>query len=278
MIDRKPIIPPTRSPIPAAAARSGGQGRPPGRRGSRAWPLTAASTVAGIARVGTAVAVVSMVALMIGCRPAQAVAGEQPSDRRGETMNSAAESIAEASSRFHLPASWLRAVIQAESGGVATAVSPKGAIGLMQVMAGTYAQLRARFGLGRDPFQPRDNILAGAAYLREMLDRFGPEGFLAAYNAGPARVADHLATGRPLSLGLRHGLAAPWHQPLGGHGGRCRTGANMVADPINAVGIAAIATCTAPRMYPATIYPLGIRSPHRRRSCIAACRNSAAAR
>lgn len=85
-----------------------------------------------------------------------------------------------------------------ESGGDPRAVSPKGAMGLMQIMPKTYAGLRARHHLGPDAYNPRDNILAGAAYLREMLDRYGTSGFLAAYNAGPARYDDHLATGRPL--------------------------------------------------------------------------------
>jgi hypothetical protein len=58
--------------------------------------------------------------------------------------------------------------------------------------------LRARYNLGADPYDPRDNILAGAAYLREMYDRYGAPGFLAAYNAGPGRYENHLATGRPL--------------------------------------------------------------------------------
>jgi len=71
-------------------------------------------------------------------------------------------------------------------------------MGLMQIMPKTYAGLRARHHLGPDAYNPRDNILAGAAYLREMLDRYGAPGFLAAYNAGPARYDEHLATGRPL--------------------------------------------------------------------------------
>jgi hypothetical protein len=66
----------------------------------------------------------------------------------------------------------------------------------MQLMPRTYAELRARYGLGEDPFRPRDNVLAGAAYLREMYDRFGARGFLAAYNAGPARYVQHLAGGQ----------------------------------------------------------------------------------
>lgn len=78
------------------------------------------------------------------------------------------------------------------------AASPKGAMGLMQIMPATWADLRARHGLGADPFDPRDNILAGAAYLREMHDRYGAPGFLAAYNAGPGRYDDYLSAGRAL--------------------------------------------------------------------------------
>ena len=106
--------------------------------------------------------------------------------------------VAEASQRFSIPANWIRAVMRIESAGDVRAVSPKGAIGLMQIMPETYAGLRARHHLGPNAYNPRDNILAGAAYLREMLDRYGSPGFLAAYNAGPARYDEHLATGRPL--------------------------------------------------------------------------------
>lgn len=108
--------------------------------------------------------------------------------------------IAEASQRFAVPVNWIRAVIHIESGGRASAVSPRGAMGLMQIMPKTYAGLRARYHLGRNAYDPRDNILAGVAYLREMHDRYGSPGFLAAYNAGPARYDEHLATGRPLPI------------------------------------------------------------------------------
>ena len=77
-------------------------------------------------------------------------------------------------------------------------MSPKGAIGLMQVMPETYTSLAARYGLGTDPWNVRDNILAGAAYLRELYDRYGASGFLAAYNAGPGRWEQHLSGARPL--------------------------------------------------------------------------------
>ncbi|MFZ1964814.1 MAG: lytic transglycosylase domain-containing protein [Roseiarcus sp.] len=111
-----------------------------------------------------------------------------------------ADFITEASRRFDVPAHLLRAVMHLESGAHARALSPKGAMGLMQIMPATYATLRARYALGANPCDPRDNILAGAAYLREMLDRYGASGFLAAYNAGPRRYEEHLRTGRPLPI------------------------------------------------------------------------------
>ena len=68
----------------------------------------------------------------------------------------------------------------------------KGAMGLMQIMPKTWTELRARYGLGANSYDPRDNILAGAAYIRELYDRYGAPGFLAAYNAGPGRYERHL--------------------------------------------------------------------------------------
>ena len=111
--------------------------------------------------------------------------------------------IEEAARRFGIPPAWVRSVMRIESGGRTTLdgrpiTSPAGAMGLMQVMPATFAELSGRYGLGSDPYAPRANILAGAAYLREMYDRFGPAHFLAAYNAGPGRVDEHLRTGRPL--------------------------------------------------------------------------------
>ena len=110
--------------------------------------------------------------------------------------------IEAAAARFALPGELVRAVIAAESDGRPDAVSSAGAMGLMQLMPGTWAMLRARLGLGPDPFDPADNILAGAAYLRELLDRYGDPGFLAAYNAGPGRYEESLA-GRPLPAETR---------------------------------------------------------------------------
>ncbi|WP_293482576.1 lytic transglycosylase domain-containing protein [Phenylobacterium sp.] len=111
--------------------------------------------------------------------------------------------VAEASRRFEIPERWIHAVMGVESAYQPSALSPAGAMGLMQVMPGTYADLRVRYGLGADPYQPRDNVMAGAAYLREMYDRFGAPGFLAAYNAGPAWYLQHVTDGRPLPLATR---------------------------------------------------------------------------
>jgi hypothetical protein len=85
-----------------------------------------------------------------------------------------------------------------ESGGQEDVISWAGAVGLMQVMPDTYDGLRSRYALGEDPFDPHNNILAGTAYLREMYDRFGSPGFLAAYNAGPNRLDRYLTSGTPL--------------------------------------------------------------------------------
>ncbi|MES1973330.1 MAG: lytic transglycosylase domain-containing protein [Pseudomonadota bacterium] len=106
--------------------------------------------------------------------------------------------VTEASQRFGVPVAWIEQVMQAESGGKTVLngrpiVSPAGAMGLMQLMPGTWAEMRDALGLGRDPFDPRDNILAGTAYLRRMYDRFGYPGMFAAYNAGPGRYAAYLA-------------------------------------------------------------------------------------
>lgn len=109
---------------------------------------------------------------------------------------------AEAAQRFGVPEAWIRAVMRVESAGNVRAISSAGAMGLMQVMPATWAELRVRHRLGRNPYDPRDNILAGAAYLREMHDRYGSPGFLAAYNAGPGRYEEYLA-GRPLPAETR---------------------------------------------------------------------------
>jgi hypothetical protein len=115
--------------------------------------------------------------------------------------------VAEASQRFGLPESWIYAVMRTESAGRIGAVSSAGAMGLMQLMPGTWARQRARFGLGSDPFDPRDNIMAGTSYLREMYDSYGAVGMLAAYNAGSGRYEDWRDRGRPLPAETRAYIA-----------------------------------------------------------------------
>lgn len=120
--------------------------------------------------------------------------------------------IAEASQRFGIPQAWIAAVMQAESAGLThlngrPITSHAGAMGLMQVMPGTWAAMRRQHGLGPNPHHPRDNVMAGTAYLRAMYDRFGYPGLFAAYNAGPGRYAEHLRTGRSLPAETRGYIA-----------------------------------------------------------------------
>lgn len=89
-----------------------------------------------------------------------------------------------AADKYGIPRKLVRLVMEAESGFQPQAVSPKGAVGLMQLMPGT-AQ-----ALGVDPADPVQNVDAGARYLRDLLQKY--DGLLwhalAAYNAGPAAV------------------------------------------------------------------------------------------
>ena len=189
-----PFVPLGRRP---AGARSEGQGRP--KAGAPRAPFTAASTLAGWRRsgVGSAVAL-AVVLLPGGALSAPAMAQDMPA-ARSAVIHPYAGHVAEAARRFGIPEAWIWAVMRVESGGNSRAVSRAGAMGLMQIMPATWAGLRTRYGLGPDPFDVRDNIMAGAAYLREMHDRYGnASAMLAAYNAGPGRYDDFVSRGRPL--------------------------------------------------------------------------------
>lgn len=126
-------------------------------------------------------------------------AAEPTQQQRSWLVDLHATHIAEAARRFDIPPRWIRAVLQVESAGNVRAVSSAGAMGLMQIMPETWTALRIRYRLAHDSFAPRDNILAGAAYLREMHDRYGRiDAMLAAYNAGPGRYDEFITRGRPL--------------------------------------------------------------------------------
>jgi hypothetical protein len=193
-----------------AGGRSEGQGRP--SAGAPRAPLTAASTLAVWRRGGDSVAWRCAVLLLTSALSICAEAGialAQSAPIARPLADPHAAHIAEASQRFGIPEHWIRAVLRAESAGDVRAISSAGAVGLMQVMPDTWADLRVRHGLGRDPYDPRDNIMAGAAYLREMWDRYGNvAAMLAAYNAGPGRYDEYRATGRALPAETRAYVAA----------------------------------------------------------------------
>lgn len=123
----------------------------------------------------------------------------------GEAVSHWQPYITQASARFGIPETWITRVMLAESGGHIMRNgrpirSKAGAMGLMQLMPGTWEEMRRDHRLGDDPDDPSDNILAGTAYLRQLYDRFGYPGMFAAYNAGPSRYARYLSTGRALPM------------------------------------------------------------------------------
>lgn len=146
-------------------------------------------------RRGIAAALALLAACVAGAS-AGALANDAPIASAAANPHPYAEPVAEASRRFGIPELWIWRVMHAESRGNRRAVSHAGAMGLMQIMPATWTMLSARHRLGNDPFDSRANILAGAAYLRAMWDRYRDVRLmLAAYNAGPGR-ADAFAAGR----------------------------------------------------------------------------------
>ena len=121
------------------------------------------------------------------CRAAPAC--DRPGPSRGTSRSAAFDDYIEvhAASQGVSP-ELVRAVIQVESAFNPQAVSPKGAMGLMQLMPATARDLGVD-----NPFAPEDNIRGGVAYLRQLLDRYDSnvELALAAYNAGPGSVAKY---------------------------------------------------------------------------------------
>lgn len=198
-LDRPFLVP---AKTASAVARSRGQGRLSSRRAWRAsldgdehdCTLFIGGRTSRTPRAWRATA--CSFALAVGFALTLAVSAL--AEDRSRNVVGIVAAIDEASLRFGVPVTWIEAVIAVESGGERNAVSIKGAMGLMQLMPATWRQLRADLGLGVDPFDRRDNVLAGTAYLRELYDRFGRKGFLAAYNAGPTRYQAYLAGAKRL--------------------------------------------------------------------------------
>lgn len=182
------------------------------------------SSIAWLGRLRTLVRAIAAIALFmceVAGPPVLESSAHAQTAAHSKAVDRFAKLIEEASGRFAVPARWIRAVMQLESGGDEHAISSRGAMGLMQLLPGTWVELSVRYGLGVDPFDAHDNIFAGAAYLKDMHDRFGSAGFLAAYHAGPTRYEQHLATGRPLPLETTAYVAAV--TPLLGDGQGERT-------------------------------------------------------
>lgn len=112
--------------------------------------------------------------------------------------------IKEASKRFGIAQDWITAVMRMESGGHTKSAdgtpitSKTGAMGLMQLMPQTWRDMQRAYGLGQNPYDPHDNVIAGTAYLRWLYEKFGFPKMFAAYNAGPATEAEHSAGLREL--------------------------------------------------------------------------------
>ncbi len=169
---------------------------------------------------------VTAVALLSACASTPQYSSQQESrsylSRAGRTYTPPGSAddpwgpyISEAAKKYDVPERWIREVMRQESGGRlygrsgTLVTSGAGAMGLMQVMPGTYDELRARYSeLGDDPYDPHNNILAGTAYIREMYDIYGSPGFLAAYNAGPGRLDDYLTRSRILPAETRRYVAS----------------------------------------------------------------------
>lgn len=125
-----------------------------------------------------------------------------------EVRSACASHAAEAALRSRLSETVILRVMHVESRGRANAISPKGAMGCMQIMPATWRYLTGRHGLGNDPWNARFNMIGGALYLAEMARRFGFPGAYAAYNAGPERYARHVSGATSLPAETRAYMAS----------------------------------------------------------------------
>jgi len=126
-----------------------------------------------------------------------------------ELMARWAPLIKEASKRFKVSEDWIRAVMRMESGGRTfnddkrPITSVAGAMGVMQVMPTTYEEMRQQYGLGNNPYDPHDNVIAGTAYLHWLEGKYGYPKMFAAYNAGPGTLEALTAGTRTLPAETR---------------------------------------------------------------------------
>jgi soluble lytic murein transglycosylase-like protein len=158
--------------------------------------------------------------LMLASSPDAFAASASLSDFAKEQMMSPSQRIdrwttfiKEASRRFGLSEEWIRAVMRMESGGKTLGddkrpiTSSAGAMGIMQIMPATYREMRQQYGLGADPYDPHDNVIAGTAYLRWLHDKYGYPKMFAAYNAGPGTLEAQFAGARNLPDETRNYVA-----------------------------------------------------------------------
>lgn len=136
----------------AADARSGGPGGPNGRR-EAALPWTGASTAARLVRSGVRVWAVVSLLLIFAASDSAALAesGSALAQAVARASHPFFAFVDEASQRFAIPMNWISSIINIESAEDRHAKSPKGAMGLMQIMPATWAELRERYNLGNDP-------------------------------------------------------------------------------------------------------------------------------
>lgn len=167
-----------------------------------------------------------------------------------ELMNRWNPTVAEAAKRFSVPQPWIRAVMQVESGGRTMLgenqpiKSSMGAMGLMQLMPETYNDMRVQYGLGMNPYDPHDNIMAGAAYLRFLRAKYGYPQMFAAYNDGPGNLEARMM-GRGLLPNETQNYVANITNVLaggsGGHGAMVRfTRPNGTPAMINAAAVVSV--------------------------------------
>ncbi len=169
--------------------------------------------------------------------------------------------IKQASKRFKVPADWIREVIRLESGGRTMLaenmpmVSNRGALGLMQLLPSTYADMRAQYGLGKDPFNPHDNIFAGAAYLSWLRSKYGYPAMLAAYNTGPGNYEARTARGAQLPTETQNYVTAAT-LVLDGNKSTIPNPVVALATPAPATTMPAAALVTTPPTQTATAAPI----------------------